>query len=288
LVAFANQGSGNLNSATEGFHWIVPSDLHAMDPTCNAAANLNPTLCAPFETMVFGILNNSRNSSASPAAQTQIYFINDGGTTNLGVRKVDGVDWSVSYDWDMGNIGAFNTGMVGTYYLHDISINGPGAAAVDRYHTTVSSGSVSQVGVPALPRFHYRGRLGWSNGPWQVTGFVNYQSHYFSNQAFPPNVDTSTCAAGGMAAGGTFPCAIQNYTSIAPPWYSFDLSFGYDTGDDPANDYLKHIGINFVVQDIMNKHAAFQYRTGPQQIAAFDVLKSNEGRIFNLLLTKTW
>jgi hypothetical protein len=238
--------------------------------------------------MVFGILNNSRNSSASPTAQTQIYFINDGGTTNLGVRKVDGVDWSVSYDWDMANLGAFNTGMTGTYYLHDISINGPGAPPVDRYHTTISSGTIPQVGVSSLPRFRYRARLGWSNGPWQVTGFLNYQSHYVSGQAFPPNVDANTCAAGGLTAGGTSPCAIQNYTGLAPPWYSVDLSFGYDTGEDPMNDYLKHIGINLVVQDIMNKHAAFQYRPGPQQIAAFDVLKNNEGRVFSVLLTKTW
>ena len=26
--------------------------------------------------------------------------------------------------------------------------------------------------------------------------------------------------------------------------YTFDLSGGYDTGDTPQNDYLKHIGIS--------------------------------------------
>jgi hypothetical protein len=291
LVAFNNQNSSNFNSSAEGFHWIVPSDLQGLDPTCNAAANLNPTLCLPFQQMVSGILSSSRNASASPSSQTQIYYINDGGTVNNGVRKVDGFDWSVSYDWDMGNIGAFNTGMTGTYYLHDKTVNDPAQpAGVDRYHQTLTAiGTVAQEGVPALPRFRYRARLGWSNGPWNVTGFMDYQSHYFHTLAGPPNVNNQ-CIAGGLIGGGTFACAINGYNNSEPSWYSFDLSFGYDTGQDPVNDYLKNIGINLVVQNIMNTRPAFQY--GPtnsgRSFAAYDILKSDEGRVFNLVLTKTW
>ena len=48
---------------------------------------------------------------------------------------------------------------------------------------------------------------------------------------------------------------------------------GYDTGDTPANTYLKNIGIQFIVQNLMGIHPAFQY--GPSNsgraIAAYDI-----------------
>jgi len=90
--------------------------------------------------------------------------------------------------------------------------------------------------------------------------------------------------------GGLVPCAISNYTNIEPSHYTFDLSLGYDTGDDPVNDYLKHIGVQVVVQNITDKHPAFEYRTstGGGNPAPYDILKSNQGRTISLILTKTW
>jgi iron complex outermembrane receptor protein len=290
----ANQTHTNtttFNSPGEGYHYIVPSDLHLLDPACNLAANAKPTLCPEFEAMVQGILTNNLNSAVSTAAATSVYFIDDGGTVNTGWRKVQGIDFSGSYDWDMGNIGAFNTGAVGTYYLHDITLTVPGATPLDIYHTTLSVTNYVESGVPQLPYFRYRARLGWSNGPWSVTGFMNYISHYYTTQSSPPNVNSSICvAAGSSLGGGTFPCLLQNYTGLEPPQYTFDLSLGYDTGDDPANDYLKHIGISFVVRDILDKHAAFGYFPFSAQVVgtAYDRIKDNEGRIISLLLTKTW
>ncbi len=290
LSAFQVQSETTFNRTAEGFHYIVPSDLAALDPAC-ATANANPAACQPFETMVAGILNQNVNSSVQPAALTSIFFINDGGTVNQGSRKVDGIDFSASYDWDMGNIGAFNTGVTGTYYLHDIAITVPGSPPTDRYHQTIATAAATSQGVSVLPYFRYRARLGWSNGPWSVTGFVNHTSHYYHTLGSPPNVNASVCvAAGSSIVGGSSPCAIQNYNNLLTPWYSFDLSIGYDTGEDPANDYLKHVGINVVVRDIFDKHPEFQYvqpnamRTG----IAYDLLRDNEGRIVSLLLTKTW
>ena len=72
--------------------------------------------------------------------------------------------------------------------------------------------------------------------------------------------------------------------------YTFDLSAGYDTGDDPANDYLKHIGVQLVVQNVANKVPAFQYRisTGGGNPATFDILKNYGGRTISVIVTKTW
>jgi hypothetical protein len=65
---------------------------------------------------------------------------------------------------------------------------------------------------------------------------------------------------------------------------------GYDTGDTPANTYLKNVGIQFIVENIMGKHPAFQY--GPSNagrgLAAYDILKGDQGRSFAVTLTKTW
>jgi hypothetical protein len=135
-----------------------------------------------------------------------------------------------------------------------------------------------------------RGRLGWSNGTWSATGFMDYTGHYFHAQNPPPNVNNSCLVAGGTVGGGSMPCFIDNYTNIIPSYYTFDLSLGYDTGDTPANDFLKNIGIQFVVQNIMDRHAPFQYRisTGGGNPATHDIFRSIQGRTLTLLVNKTW
>ena len=181
--------------------------------------------------------------------------------------------------------------MVGTYYLHRDFVTVPGDTVVDAYHQTLSPiGGLAQAGVETLPRFRYRARLGWSNGAWSVTGFMDYQSHYYHTQSAPPNVNAQCTVAGGTVAGGTFPCLINNYSNIQPPWYTFDLSMGYNTGDTPANTYLKNVGVQFIIQNVMGIHPAFAY--GPtnsgRTFAAYDILKGNQGRTFGVTLTKTW
>jgi len=83
---------------------------------------------------------------------------------------------------------------------------------------------------------------------------------------------------------------INNYSNLQPPQYTFDLSIGYDTAETPANDYLKHVGVQLVIQNIMDKAPAFQYRIQAQggNPAAYDILKSYQGRTISLILTKTW
>ena len=241
--------------------------------------------------MVAAVLSDANNANAPVTALTSIYWINDGGTVSVGFLKVEGVDWSASYDWDMGDLGAWNTGIVGTYYLHRLTQTVPGSPILDHYHQDLSAiGGVAQNGVETLPRMRYRARLGWSNGAWSVTGFMDYQSHYYHTQNPPPNVNFQCTTAGGTLGGGTFPCLINNYSNVQPSWYTFDLSFGYDTGDTPANTYLKNVGIQLVVQNLMGMHPAFQY--GPtnsgRSIAAYDILKSDLGRVWSVTLTKTW
>lgn len=292
LQSFGNPTSNSFNSSQLGFAYIVPTDLAAAGvDVANCSNNNNPTACPEFETMVRNILANPRNS-VDPSILTTVTWLNDGGTMNAGFRHMDGIDWNWSYDYDAGDLGAFNIGQEGTYYLHDWTQAVGGAAILDQFHTTLGSlNGLDQVGVETLPRMHYRARVGWSNGPLSAALFTNYQSHFYNTQGAPPNVNFACATAGGtVGGGGTFPCAISNYSNIEAPFYTFDLSLGYDTGDTPANYFLKHIGIQLVISDLLDKHPPFEYRTstGGGNPAAFDILKDLTGRTYSLSVTKTW
>jgi outer membrane receptor protein involved in Fe transport len=293
LSNFGNPTGTAFNAGGRGFSYIVPTDLVGVDPACTN--NLTPTTCPTFQQMISSLLANPRNV-VPVGERSNIFWINDGGTFNKGDIKLSGIDWVASYDWDMANLGAWNLGITGTYYLHNYITTIPGSSGdpgtpLDTFHTNLNSlNGVQQIGVESLPRMRYRARLGWSNGPWSVTGFMDYQSHYFHTQAAPPNVNFACVVAGGTLPGGSFPCAISNYSNMEPSQYTFDLSLGYDTGDTPANNYLKHIGVQLVVQNLLDRDPAFEYRisTGGGNPAAYDILKSYQGRTISLILTKTW
>ena len=69
----------------------------------------------------------------------------------------------------------------------------------------------------------------------------------------------------------------------------WDLSIGYQTGEAPANQYLRNIGIQFTINNILNKEPPFQVGArGNGSIRAFDNNFSDLQRSFTLTLTKVW
>lgn len=296
LTQFGNPSTSTVNNGALGFSYIVPTDIAKAGVDVAGCSNNNtPATCPEFENMVRAILNDPQNP-VPPSILTSVLWLNDGAIANWGWIKQQGIDFSASYDFDAGDLGAWNTGIVGTYYLHQDTANNPSAAVpnpavVDAFHTDAGSlnNGADQAGVTEMPRMRYRARLGWSNGPLSVTGFVNYVGHYFNTQNAPPNVNFGCTTSGGTVGGGTLPCTISNYTGIQPAYYTFDLSLGYNTGDIPANDYLKRIAIQLVIQDITNKLPPFEYfiQSGNAP-AAFDTTESDLGRTFGIILTKTW
>ncbi len=268
------------------FRFIVPSDLG-----CPTAANANPQSCAPFEAMVLSALTDV-GSSTSPSLATNVFWINDSSTFGSGFLRVEGVDWNASYDFDLGALGAWNAGITGTYYLHRFTQTVTGGPVVDALDQNLAAvAGVSQNGVETAPRMIWRSRLGWSDGPYSISGFMNYQSHYFVPVAVPPNVNFQCTASGGSVGGGTLPCAISNYRQIEPDFITFDLSFGYKTGDMPANDYLKNLTLQLTLQNVLNKHAPFEYgpsNSAGRQAAAYDILRPNSGRTIGVSLVKNW
>jgi hypothetical protein len=206
---------------------------------------------------------------------------------------VQGVDWSASYDFDAGDWGAWNTGITGTYYLNRWSQAVTGGPVVDLLDQNLSAvGGVAQNGVETSPKLLYRARLGWSDGPYSVSGFMNFQSHYFSPvEGTPPNVNFQCIGTGSTVGGGTFPCAISHFTQLEPDFITFDMSFGYNTGETPTNQYLRNVTLQLTVQNLLNKHSPFDYintTAGGRQVTAYDLTRPNTGRVLGITILKNW
>lgn len=250
-----------INNVIQPFQLTVGAGLNDPATAFTVILPSNPN----FQTYVNQLIA-SPFSQVSPSQATNIKFINDSSNRNAGSLAVSGIDFAASYDWDSGQFGEWNTGISGTYFLQNTTVYAPGAAPVHLFNVGGSAQGI---------RFRYRGRLGWSDDGWSVTAFMNYQAHYFSTQALPP--------AQYLA---TFP----GYSNLEPSLYTFDVSLGYNLSDKPANDYMKNINFQFVITDVNNRLPPFMYRvsTTGGNPAAFDISDNPVGRVFTLVVTKTW
>ena len=210
-------------------------------------------------------------SNVPLSAVSNITWIADGSFLNSGWLKLGGIDFQASYDIDLGDYGAFNIGTTGTYYLKDQSQIIPGGPITDALSFDgVNNGTT-------IPVLTTRSRLGWATDAYSVTLFWNHSSHFFTQQPFPP---------------AKYLAAFPNYSDIEPAFDSFDLVLGYNTGERPANDYLKNIAITLNINDLLDKHASFEYNiaSGGNSAVAF-VNSSNEsyiGRLISIAIQKRW
>jgi iron complex outermembrane recepter protein len=217
------------------------------------------------------LLVSNVGSNVPLSAVSNITWIQDGSFLNSGWLKLNGIDYQASYDIDLGDYGAFNIGTTGTYYLQDQTQILPGGPISDviRFNG-VTFGT-------EIPVWVSRSRLGWATGAYSFTLFWNHTSHFQNEQPFPP---------------AQYLAAFPNYSDKEPAFESFDLVVGYNTGDLPANTYLKNIGITLNVNDLFDKHAPFEYNisSGGNSAVAF-VNSSNEsyiGRFISIAIDKRW
>jgi iron complex outermembrane receptor protein len=225
-IAGLGPTTGNgMNDPTTRFLFILPGD-----PQFAAAVN-------------FALTNPLAGSNVVGINPASVKWIEDGSARNTGSKDTEGVDFNVSYDLDLGDIGAANAGVSGTYYLHDFVQLVDGAPVNDTYNDSATGQTRSE-------KFRYRGRMGWANGPYSATVFVDYQSHIYSTNTLP----TASVLA-------PFPNLVANpmLIDLVPSQYLFDVSLGYNTGVMPANDYLKNINIFFTVNNILDRKPPFQY-----------------------------
>ena len=300
LQSFGNPTTNSFNDPELGqFAFLVPTDF-ANNPNlpgyADCTSNLLPTTCLPFQNAVQGLLNNPRNT-VDPQAKTLIYWINDGGTFNKGYIKMDGIDFSASYDWDWGDIGAFNVGVVGTYYLHrwENPLGIPGAAQ-DMFHTTLLAGAVNEVAgrriAPALPLPRSRGLVERS--------LVAHRLHERPDPLLPH----AECAAERQRQF----LRLERWTGRDRRWRDVSVrhraatptSFRPTTRSTCRSVTTRWTGrrtstcatsaSSSLCNNVMDKRSAYAYRiaTGGGNPCTCDILNSLQGRTISLILTKEW
>ena len=195
-------------------------------------------------------------------------MIADTGTKNIGFQSLDGVDFNISYDWTMGNwqgvdLGAWNTGLAGTYNIKNDSQDTSTSALISNF-TLNQDAHLQKVRMP--PRLSQADLDGGSS--LSVTAFWNYIGHFgptpircrrpASRSAMP------TCASYGPN--------FAQYTAAAEPAATrSDLGHQYVRPVDrlstpataPSNDNLKNMHFQFTVNNILDTAPPFEYEVSP-------------------------
>ncbi len=227
-----------------------------------------------------------------PAFIDNIKFIQDTALTNLGSRVFSGLDFTIRYDYDLGEWGSVNVGASGYYQIIDKNRALAEGGLDDRYEGKDSGNRLQRV----------RYRAGWANPTWNVTLFANYFGHgatgstvenqgvnQSGNALIPPCFYRTGFGPGSCFPGSPYYGPFDTYPNMAPAAVWFDLSIGYQTGDMPANEWLRNIGVQFTVLDLFDEAPPFQVGArGNGSIRAFNEGYSDLQRTFTLQLTKTW
>src|SRR5262249_2665304 len=154
----------------------------------------------------------------------------------------------ISYDYDAGDLGAFNTGITGSYFFHDFLQLVDGGPVNNAYHDSATGENRGGSAANSAEQLRYRARLGWANGPYSVTGYMDYISHNYTTNTLP-----------SAAALAPFPNLVKtpDLINFVPAQYTFDISLGYNTGQEPSIAYLRNINIFFTVNNIFDRNPPF-------------------------------
>jgi hypothetical protein len=220
-----------------------------------------------------------------------IKLIQDAALTNLGSRVFSGIDFVVRYDYDLGEWGSVNLGASGYYQVID-KVRPTEQSALDHRYEGQESGN-------RLQRVRYR--VGWANAIWNVTLFANYYGHGAvgdqaaqgvnenGNVLIPPCFYQTGFGPGSCYPGSPYYGPYDVYPNMTPAVVHFDVSVGYQTGEMPANEWLRNIGVQFTVVNLFDEPSPFCVCAGGNgAIRAHNEGFSDLQRTFTLQLTKTW
>jgi iron complex outermembrane recepter protein len=280
LISSAALGLGPDDPASRSRYTVIPNpNLPITDPANASFLALVNTLAA-FP---------SRGGGFDPTfVPSNIKVISDSALTNVGSRVFAGIDFNARYDFDLArlgfeNFGSLNIGGAGFYELTDRSRGSATSPAVDIFQGQNSGNRLQRV----------RYRLGWANDTWSVTGFANYFGHgavnVNGNNVLPPCFYQAGFSAGSCFTGSPYYGPLITYPNFSPATVYFDLTFGYQTGERPANEYLRNLGVQLSINDLFNKQPPFQIGLrGSGSVRAFDNAFIDLQRTLTLTLTKVW
>ena len=123
--------------------------MYTFSNAANFAATLQAMVASPA-------------SSIDPALAGYVTWISDNAVRNIGYLQVEGIDFQGSYNFEVGNLGFWNAGINGTYYLEHLNDTGLGEI-IDILD--------NDDGNPNEPTLKWRAQLGWGAGrsPRQAT-----------------------------------------------------------------------------------------------------------------------
>ena len=256
-------------------------------PDLPITAPENAEFLALVEALAF--FPGSGGFAFDPDAIPNVKFIQDTALTNLGSRVFGGIDFVIRYDYDLGEWGSVNVGAAGYYQLIDKSRASETAGLDDRYQDQDSGNRLQRV----------RYRLGWANPTWNVTLFANYFGHgaVGENQGvnlngvalIPPCLYQTGSGPGSCYPGSPYYGPFDTYPNMTPAVVLFDLSIGYQTGEMPASEWLRNIGVQLSINNVLDEPSPFMVGArGNGAIRAFNEGFSDLQRTFTLQLTKTW
>jgi outer membrane receptor protein involved in Fe transport len=268
---------------------------------------------AEFNAFVEQIIATGRGAF-DPTALPFIKFIDIGGLGNQrGFVELGGLDFSLRYDWDLGNWGAMNARVAGAYELRNRSQNSPLSAITSPYTRTRPDGTI--IGTNSGHQMQrMRFTLGWTdpNATWSVTAAGQWTPHNFGGGTPPAcfwRDDYGPGSAKAIANGfpgcypgspffptPTYPAPSgtpqppQRYDGVLQPSQMFfDLSLSYNTGDEATNEYLHNLRFGLNINNIFNRYgSAVDY--DPRISSGTSRIREGNDfqRTLSFSITKTW
>jgi len=157
----------------------------------------------------------------------------DARPNNLGVSKVDGIDFTLNYRVTTESAGSFGLGLNGIWYA--------------RYQVAQSANAplIERIGFINFPtKYNLRGNLNWQKGPIDTTVYVNHVPSYTNNSITPAQrIDAWTTVDFNLAfniepgdnswnRGMTFSINVQNLFDRDPPFASLPATVIQSGGFD--------------------------------------------------------
>ena len=283
-----------VTQAIQGEFRLAGFNTGALNNPAYTSAFLVPQTDPNFLAQATAILAN--NISTQPVTSASLVsVIADTGTKNIGNQSLNGVDFNISYLWDMGawngvNLGAWNTGVTGTYNISNKSQDNSFSPVISNFAVNADS-HLSKV----------RAHLGWTQqadkgSGFNAIGFMNYIGHFGpTTNPLPPQcfqLGNATCASFGSAFSAF--TSQQNLSVNVASVTSFDFGIGYSTGELPSEDIYKGLRLQLTVNNVLDTPPPFEYEIQPPGGAkphafytstASDELGPN-GRSISFVITK--
>ena len=161
---------------------------------------------------------------------------------NANTTTTSGLDLDTVARYELGEAGSLKAEFQMSWMMqYDLTAQGV------TYHLAGTHGPSFVSEDTGTPRTRGAFSLTWGKGPFEITGTVNYISHY---SVLDPSEGNTTCA---IALGSTFPDAVPSQFCRVPSFTELNLTARYNVDD--------HLQVHAGVVNLLNRHAPYDLQT---------------------------